>query len=50
MANGEKAIKRAREAKEYFCKLYGVPVSCVVWCGNEKYIIVKNGTEIKIGF
>lgn len=46
----EKAIKRANETKVYFSKLYNVPVSCIVWLGNEKYIIIKDGIEIRIGF
>lgn len=27
---------------------YDVPVSCIVWIGNNHYVIVKDGREIRI--
>ena len=50
MTKQEKALQRATESKEYFAHLYGVDSSCVVWCGSERFIIVKDGQEIRIGF
>lgn len=29
-------------------KQYNVSTSSVVWCGDNKYIVVKDGKEIKI--
>lgn len=46
----EKAIERAAEGRKHFAKLYGVNPSCIVWCGNDKYIICEDGQENKIGF
>lgn len=40
-----KAIETAKKAKEELVKLYGVPVSSIVWKGDNKYILVKNGKE-----
>lgn len=40
-----KAIETAKKAKEELAKLYGVPVSSIVWKGDNKYILVKNGKE-----
>lgn len=40
----EKAIKDHKELAEE----YNVPTSAVVWCGDNKYIIIKNGKVIRI--
>lgn len=40
-----KVIENAQKAKEELAKLYGVPVSSIVWKGDNKYILVKNGKE-----
>lgn len=40
-----KAIETAKKAKEELAKLYGVPISSIVWKGDNKYILVKNGKE-----
>ena len=40
-----KTIETAKKAKEELAKLYGVPVSSIVWKGDNKYILVKNGKE-----
>lgn len=41
-------IKKAVRDKEKLAEEYGVSVSSVVWIGDNKYIIVKNGTEIRV--
>ena len=43
-----KAIETAKKAKEELAKLYGVPVSSIVWKGDNKYIVIKDGKEILI--
>lgn len=50
MTYAEKTIERARETKKYFAKLYNVSLSSVIWYGGERYIVCKDGAEIKIGF
>lgn len=40
----EKAIKDKAELAEE----YGVPTSAIVWIGDNHYIVVKDGKEIKI--
>lgn len=40
-----RAIETAKKAKEELAKLYDVPVSSIVWKGDNKYILVKNGKE-----
>lgn len=44
----EKAIEKAMKDKEELAAEYGVPVSAVVWIGDNKYIVVKDGREIYI--
>ena len=41
----EKAIKDKAE----LAAQYGVPTSSIVWIGDNRYIVVKDGKEIKIG-
>lgn len=43
-----KAIDKARKDKEELAKLYDVPVSSIVWKGNNKYIVGKDGKEILV--
>lgn len=50
MTKAEKAIERAIEAKKKLCKIWDVDMSHVIWCGYEKYIVIKDGKEIKIGW
>lgn len=40
----EKAIKDKKELAKEYC----VPESSIVWMGDNKYIIIKNGKEILI--
>lgn len=42
------AIKKAHHDKELLSKEYCVPVSSIVWIGDNHYIIVKNGGEIRL--
>ena len=42
------AIEKARKDREKLAKEYGIPISCVVWCGNNKYIVIKNRKEIRV--
>lgn len=46
----EKIIERANRNKKEFAALYDVSESNVIWLGNEQFIIIKNGEEIRIGF
>lgn len=50
MTKAEKAIENAQRNQVGIAALYNVPVSAVVWMGGNKYIIVKDGEEIKIEF
>lgn len=43
-----KTIDKAAKDKEELARSYGVSVSSVIWLGNNKYIVVKNGKEIRI--
>lgn len=40
-------IDKAIKDKESIARLYNVPVSAIVWIGDNKYIVVKNGKEIR---
>ena len=42
------SIEKAQRDKEQIAAEYGVPVSSVVWMGDNKYIVVKNGENIYI--
>lgn len=42
------AIEKAIKDKKELAKIYGVSISSVVWIGNNKYIVVKDGKEIII--
>lgn len=44
----DKVIEKAKKDKEELAKLYGVPVSSIVWKGDNKYIVIKDGKEILI--
>ena len=43
------ALEKAITDKAGLAKEYGVPTSSIVWIGDNRYIIVKDGKEIKIG-
>lgn len=43
-----KPIEKAVKDKEELAKSYDVPVSSVIWIGNNKYIVVKDGKQIRI--
>ena len=42
------ALEKAISDKKDLSKQYGVPVSAIVWIGDNHYIVVKDGREIKI--
>jgi len=44
----EKQIDRARTDCIEIAKVYGVAESAVVWCGGNKYAVVKDGKTIWI--
>lgn len=43
-----KSIERAQRDREELAREYGVAVSAIVWIGNNKYIVVKDGKQILI--
>ena len=43
------ALEKAIKDKAELAVQYGVPTSSIVWIGDNHYIVVKNGQEIKIG-
>ena len=43
-----KAIEKAVRDREELARVYNVSVSAVVWMGDNKYIVVKDGKEIRI--
>lgn len=43
-----KAIEKAQKDRAELAVSYNVPISAVVWLGDNKYIIIKNGEEIRI--
>lgn len=42
------AFEKAIEDKKKLAKEYGVPISAIVWIGDNHYIVVKDGKEIRI--
>lgn len=42
------AIEKAAKDKIALSKEYGVPTSSVVWMGDNHYIVVKDGVEIRV--
>ena len=44
-----KIINKAERDKKELAKTYNVDLSCIIWIGNNKYIVIlKNGQEIRI--
>lgn len=43
-----KAIEKAERDCVELAAAYGVPVSAVVWMGDNKYIVIKDGEAIRI--
>lgn len=43
-----KSIEKAQRDREALAEKYGVSVFSVVWLGNNKYIVIKDGREIRI--
>ena len=42
------AIEKALKDKAELAEEFGVPISAIVWIGDNHYIIAKDGKEIKI--
>lgn len=42
------AIEKAQKDRLELAQAYGVSVGAVVWLGDNKYIVVKDGKEIRI--
>lgn len=43
-----KAIEKAQKDRAELAESYNVPSSAVVWLGDNKYIVIKDGEEIRI--
>lgn len=41
-------IDKAQKDKKELAKEYDVPESSIVWIGDNKYIVIKDGKEILI--
>lgn len=48
MSFSEKIIEKAQKDCDELAIKYNVPRSAVVWIGNNKYIVVKDGKTIYI--
>lgn len=48
MSFAHKAVEKAQKDKQELAKSYNVPVSAVIWMGNNKYIVIKDGRQILI--
>ena len=48
MSYAEKAIERAQRDCEELAKEYDVPSSAVVWTGGNRYIVIKDGKQIRV--
>ena len=46
--NAEKKIEKAQRDCEQLAESYNVPLSCVLWMGDNKYIVIKDGQTIYI--
>ena len=44
----ESVLDKVIKDKNRLAKIYSVPVSAIIWTGNNHYIIIKSGEEIKI--
>lgn len=42
------AIEKAIKDKVELAEQYNVSISSVIWCGDNKYIVIKDGKEIRI--
>ena len=47
-SKADKEIEKAQKKSELIAKKYGVSSSAVVWKGNDKFIVVKDGEEIEV--
>ena len=44
--SSEKMIEKASRDCDELAKKYNVPISAVVWIGDNRYIVVKDGKQI----
>lgn len=42
----EKTIEKARKDKEEIAAQYNVPVTSVIWIGDNRYVVIKDGVTI----
>lgn len=42
------AVEKAMKDKAELAKEYGVPTTAIVWIGDNHYIVVKDGKEMRI--
>ena len=43
-----KPIEKAQKDRRELAREYEVPDSAVIWLGDNKYIVIKDGVEIRI--
>ena len=43
-----KQIEKALKDKQALAISYNVPLSAIIWKGNNKYIVIKDGKQIEI--
>jgi hypothetical protein len=48
MNMAEFVVEKAKRDKEELAKEYNVSTSAIIWIGDNKYIVVKDGKEIYI--
>lgn len=42
------ALEKARRDKREIAASYNVPETSIVWVGDNHYIVIKNGKEIRV--
>lgn len=45
---GHFSIEKAKQDKIHLAREYEVPITSIIWIGDNHYIIVQDGKEIKI--
>ena len=46
--NFDKVLERSRKFKKELAASYEVPETSIIWIGNNNFIVVKEGKEIRI--
>lgn len=44
----DKLILKAQHDKKELAIIYSVPISSIVWVGDNRYIVIKNNSQIKV--